>query len=165
MTSPDEPTPDDPTDPVEPAVDAPPPAAPLGEVERVPLKVVPIYVQPLEDEPLEDEPLLDEPLVEEETAKKRRTPAFALATALLTAGTVAVHVAAIVVASGGDYPDGTLLAYVAVGLSVLAVITGVVAGIRGPARGWVIAAVVLAVLANPVVLLSVLRFLSGLQTT
>lgn len=161
QTSPDEPTtPDEPTNRTEPPVVPPSP----GEVERVPLKVVPIFVQPIEEEPeAPDAP--DEDLVEEEPAPKPRTPLFAAAAGLLALATVAVHIAAIAVATGGDFPTGTFLGYFAVGLSGLAIVVGAVAIIRGRYRAWAIAAVVLAVLANPVVLLVVLRFLSGLQTS
>ena len=155
MTSPDEqPTPEEP-----PVV----PSAP-GQVERVPLKVVPIYLQPIEEEP-EAPDVPDEELVEEERAPKPRTPVFAAAAGLLALATVVVHITAIVVATGGDFPTGTFLGYLAIGLSGLAVVVGAVAIIWGRYRAWAIAAVVLAVLANPVVLLVVLRFLSGLQTS
>jgi cell shape-determining protein MreD len=134
----------------------------LGEVERVPLKVVPIYVQPIEDEP---EPVEEqEEVIQEETAPKPRTVVFAAAAAVLALGTLVAHIVAIAVATAGDFPAGTLLGYVAIGLSVLAVVVGAVAIIRRRARRWAIAAVVLAVLANPIVLLTVLSFLSGLQT-
>ncbi len=131
-----------------------------GEVERVPLKVVPIYVTPIEDEPEAPE---EEPEVVEETPRVRR-PWIGLAAVALTVATIGVHAAAIVVASNGDFPAGTLLGYIAIGLSALAVVVGVVAAVVGRGRAWGIAAAVVAVLANPWVLLIVLRFLSGIQT-
>ena len=72
--------------------------------------------------------------------------------------------AAIAVATAGDFPTGTYLGYVAIGLSVLAVVVGVTAVIIGHGRVWAVPAIAVAVLANPWVLLTVLRFLSGLQT-
>lgn len=131
-----------------------------GEVERVPLKVVPIYVTPIEDEPEAPE---EEPEVVEETPRVRR-PWIGLAAVALTVATIGVHAAAIVVASNGDFPAGTLLGYIAIGLSALAVVVGVVAAVVGRGRVWGIAAAVVALLANPWVLLIVLRFLSGIQT-
>jgi len=132
-----------------------------GEVERVPLKVVPIFVQPIEEEPEAPE---EEPVVVEEPVRVRR-PYVGLAAAVLALGTVAVHIAAIVVATGRDFPTGTYLGYVAIGLSALAVVVGVIAAVIGRGRAWGIAAAVVGILANPWVLLVVLRFLSGLQTS
>lgn|GEM_PF-2311722 len=132
-----------------------------GEVERVPLKVVPIYVQPIEDEPEPPE----EEFVAEEPAPKKRTALLGIVAAVLALGTIGVHAAAIVVASTGDFPLGTTLGYVAIGVSVLAVVVGVVAAILGRGRTWGIAATILAIAANPFVLLAVLTFLSGLQTS
>ena len=140
-----------------------PDGSPQGEVERVPLKVVPIYVQPLEDEPAIEPD--DDVIVEDLTPTPRRRPVWAaLAAILLALGTVAVHVSAIVVASGGDFVTGTTLGYVAIGLSVVAVVVAIAAVVIGRWRWWALAAGLLAVLANPWVLLTVLRFLSGLQT-
>ena len=135
-----------------------PDSPPAAEVERVPLKVVPIYVQPIEDEP---EPL-DE-VVAEEPAPRRRPPAW-IAAVVLALGTIGAHIAAIVVASAGDFPMGTLLGYVAIGLSLLAVVAGVIAAILGRGRTWGMVAAVIAVLANPFVLLTVLTGLSQLQS-
>ena len=131
----------------------------MGEVERVPLKVVPIFVQPIEEEP----PVEDDILVEEPFPRKR--PVYvAFAAAALALGTIGVHIAAIVVASAGEFVTGTLLGYVAIGLSALAVLTAIGALVVGRLRVCAIAAGILAILANPIVLLVVLRFLSGLQT-
>ena len=152
---------EEPTGPDELAADGPR----LGEVERVPLKVVPIYVHPIEDEPPVEQAEDADEVLDEEPAPKRRTAAYAFSAVVLALGTVAVHIAALVVATEGDFPAGTLLGYIAVGLSVLAVLTGIVAVIRRRAWVWALIATVVAVLANPVVLLAVLRFLSGLQTT
>jgi hypothetical protein len=138
-------------------------------VERVPLKVVPIYVHPIEDEFADHDAGPDgtpaDEVVEEEPARRPRTPAFAISAVVLAAVTIAVHIAAIVVAIDGDFPLGTLLGYLAIGTSALAVIVGIVAVVIGRGRGWAFAAVLVAILANPVVLLAVLRALSGLQTT
>lgn len=130
-----------------------------GDVERVPLKVVPIFVQPLEDEPD-----VEEEIVAEEPAPKRLRPYLGIVALLLALATVGVHIAAIVVASSGDFPTGTYLGYGAIGVSALAVVFGLVAAVSGSGRAWGIIAAVLAVLANPWVLLIVLRFLSGAQT-
>jgi hypothetical protein len=136
----------------------------LGEVERVPLKVVPIFVTPIDDQP--EPPEEQMPAEEaEEDAPRKPTSLIGLTAVALALATIGVHIAAIVVASGGDFPTGTTLGYLAVGLSALAVVVGILAAIVGRGRAWGIGAAIIAVLANPWVLLVVLRFLSGLQTS
>ena len=153
MTSPEEPI-------------APDDAPPHGEVERVPLKVVPIFVQPIVDEPelvVEDDDDLDA-AVSTEDEPRRRTRLVGIAAMVLALGTIGVHIAAVVVSSAGDFATGAQLGWVAIGLSALAVLVGVTAAIIGRGRAWGIVAVLVAVLANPYVLLTVLRLLSGAQT-
>ena len=154
MTSPEEPI-------------APDDAPPHGEVERVPLKVVPIFVQPIVDEPelvVEDDDDDLDPAVSAEDEPRRRTRLVGIAAAVLALGTIGVHIAAVVVSSAGDFATGAQLGWVAIGLSALAVLVGVVAAIIGRGRAWGIVAALVAVLANPYVLLTVLRLLSGAQT-
>ena len=153
MTSPEEPI-------------APDDAPPHGEVERVPLKVVPIFVQPIVDEPelvVEDDDDLDA-AVSAEDEPRRRTRLVGIAAMVLALGTIGVHIAAVVVSSAGDFATGAQLGWVAIGLSALAVLVGVIAAIIGRGRAWGIVAVLVAVLANPYVLLTALRLLSGAQT-
>ena len=137
--------------------------SPGDEVERVPLKVVPIFVTPIDVEPEVDEEVDDAEVVDEPTPRVRR-PLLGWAAALLAAATIGVHIAAIVVASSGDFATGTVLSYVAIGLSALAVVAGISGAIVGPRRAWGIVAALVAALANPVVLLWLLRQLSELQT-
>jgi uncharacterized membrane protein len=73
--------------------------------------------------------------------------AFALG--LATAGAL---VTGIVLATGDRFRDATWAAWAAVGISVLAVLFGLVALILGRDRAWAVAGVVLAILANPLVL-------------
>ena len=133
-----------------------------AEVERVPLKVVPIFVTAIE----EPEAVEPEVVVEPEPQREpgRRTPWVAVAAGILALGTVGVHIAALVVATGGAFELGTMLGYVAIGLSALAVLTGIAAAVVGRLRGWAVAAAVVGLLANPYLLLVVLRLLSGAQT-
>ena len=135
----------------------------IGEVERVPLKVVPIFVTAIEEVP-EPPEADDDDVVVNEGEPKPRTPAVLIAAVVLALAAVGVHIAAIVVATAGDFPAGTILGYVAIGLSVLAVVVGVVAAIVGRGRVWAIVAASVGLLANPFLLLVALRFLSGLQT-
>jgi hypothetical protein len=66
---------------------------------------------------------------------------------------VAVLIAALAVNAPGRYLTSTVLAYVADGLSVVALVLGIVGIAANRGRGAGIAAVVLAVLGNPLVLL------------
>jgi hypothetical protein len=113
---------------------------PTSADEATPTDVerVPLKVVPIFVTPIEDEPEVpeDEPQLVEEPVARPRRPWLGLAAVVLTLGTIGVHVAALIVSTAGDFPAGTLLAYAAI----------------------------VAVLANPVVLLAILRFLSGLQT-
>ena len=135
----------------------------VGAVERVPLKVVPIFVTAIEEVP-EPPEVDDNDVVDDEGEPRRRSPALLIAAATLALAAVGVHISAIVIATAGDFPTGTVLGYVAIGLSVLAVVVGVVAAILGRGRVWAIVAASVGLLANPFLLLVVLRFLSGLQT-
>ena len=57
---------------------------------------------------------------------------------------------------------GVGLSYSAIGLSVLAVLAGIVAVVADWGRGWGIAAIAVGVLLNPVVLLNVLTWIGAL---
>ena len=127
-----------------------------GELERVPIKVVPYYVQPLDSEP--EPPILD---VEPEAPSRLRwLPG--LAALVLAVSTAIVHGTAIAAATGGDFAGGELLGYVAVGLSIGSFVVGAAAILLGRGRAFGVAAVLLGVLANPVVLLKVLELAAGL---
>ncbi|MCU1423269.1 MAG: hypothetical protein JWN36_2920 [Microbacteriaceae bacterium] len=82
----------------------------------------------------------------------------ALAVAVLAA---AVEVIAIVVGSAGQWPLATGLAWAVIVLTVVALVLGVVAAVRNRGRAWGAAAIVVAVLANPLVQIGVLRALGG----
>lgn len=91
--------------------------------------------------------------------RKSRLPGLiAFAAVVVAAG---IQVAAIVVASANDYPPAVVLAWFAIVLSAAAVVAGVVAAILGRGRRWGIAAAVLGIVTNPLVLLGVLRFVAG----
>lgn len=128
------------------------------DLEQVPLKVVPMYVEgpaPAPETPDDDSPEL-------EVAPERRwRPIVGAAALLLAVATAVMHGIAVNVASNGDAPAGTTLAYVAIALSALAVLAGLVALIANLGRRVGAAAIVLGVLANPVVLLWVLRWFGG----
>jgi hypothetical protein len=135
-----------------------------GPVERIPTKVVPFYVVGYDEETVPSGPDV-EPTVGEEPEEPSRVPAtlvgvLAFVSAVLMA---ALHVIGIVVASGSAYEAATVIAYAAIGFSVLAVAGGIAAVILRRGRGWGIAAIVIGVVANPVILLYLLRLVSQLQ--
>ena len=132
-----------------------------GEVERVPIKVVPYYVQDEPDVEVEPDP---DPVVEPVETPRRRTRLVGIGAAVLALATVALTAAAVVISSGGDFPLGTFLAYVAIGTSAAAVLVALVAIVGGFGRRWGIGALVVGVLANPLVLLTVLNWAERLQT-
>jgi len=72
---------------------------------------------------------------------------------LLSVVMVALVVVAIQVDAPGHYLAATVLAYAAITVSAAAVVLGLVAAIRGRQRGVAIAALVIAVLGDPLVLL------------
>lgn len=122
-----------------------------GSVERVPLKVVPYYVEPL---PVDE---TTEPPEIEVVPEPATTPLVGLVAALLALATIIVHAVAITVATAGDFATATVLGYVAIGLSIAAVLGGVFAAITQRGRRIGIGAAIVAIVANPFVLLSLLR--------
>ncbi len=133
-----------------------------GELEPVPLKVVPMYVEPDDAEPAAPEG--PEPPEIQVVAARARTPLVGIAALALAVLTAIVHGVAVAVASGGDAQTGTVLAVVAIGLSILAVVGGLVALIAGLGRRTGAAAFVLGGLANPVVLLNLLRWVQAVAS-
>lgn len=133
-----------------------------GEIEHVPLKVVPMYVEV--ESPEAAAPDETEPPEIRGVASNVRSPLVGIAALGLAVVTAVVHGVAVGVASGGDPPAGTVLAVIAISLSVLAVVGGLVALIGGFGRRWGAAAIVLAVLANPVVLLTLLGWVQSIAS-
>ncbi len=74
---------------------------------------------------------------------------------------VPVQVVAIAVASHGAWTPGWTLAWVDVALGVVAVVMGVFALVRSRGRRWAVAAVVLAVAGDPLVLVALFRLLGA----
>ena len=132
-----------------------------GPVERVPLKVVPYYVQPDPDEP-GDEPEYE--VHPDEPAARRRTILVGIGAAVLAAAVIALTSTGVVVGAGGDLVASTALAYAAIVVSLVAVVVSLVAIVGGFGRRWGVAALLVAVLANPLVLLTVLDAAERLQT-
>ena len=92
----------------------------------------------------------------------RRPPRWpGILTCVLVVLMLAATAAGIQVAASGDYTTSTALAYAAISLSVAAIILGLIAIVRRWARPAGVVGTIVAVLGNPLVLLYVLRTLSG----
>ena len=123
------------------------------------IKVVPMYIEPRpEDEPAPQPAPTPRPA--------RRAPRALLGIVALAFAVVcaALTVAGVTVATSGMFPVATLLAYAAIGFSVVAVVGGLAAMITGRGRFWGVGAILLGLVGNPVLLLSLLRLVSALQS-
>jgi hypothetical protein len=137
-----------------------------GPADDIPTKVVPYvvtgYAVDEEGEGAED---VDGELPEQEgTIAPRWRAALGIGALVLAAATAALTASAIVVASANDYPAGIMLGYAAIAVSALAVVAGGLAAILARGGRFGVAAIVLAIVANPFVLLVALRFFGGFQT-
>ncbi len=83
--------------------------------------------------------------------------AFVLAVALLITEGVAINLA-----TTGSLAAATVTAQLLNGLTVIPFALGVVALVRGPYRGWAIAAMIVSVIANPFMLRTVLSLFGSL---
>jgi hypothetical protein len=90
---------------------------------------------------------------------RTRLGLLSLGAALITAVST---VAGILAAMGGKYEASILLAYLATGLSVVAVLCGAAAVVTGRGRAWGALAVVLGILSSPPLLTRLLSWASGL---
>ncbi len=127
-------------------------------LEKAPIKVVPIYF---------DEPLKTQPVDVADSAPeppREKTPLIGALAVGVALGSAVLQAVAIAVATGGDYLFSTVLAYLAIGFSVLAIAGGVVAIVLDRGRRLGIIALAAGVLANPFVLLLLLSGLGSLTT-
>ena len=111
----------------------------------------------IEDAPVEIPVEEDAPLQPE----REKTPllgAIAMTAAVVT-GTL--HAAAVALASNGVYQTSTVLAITAIGLSVVAIVVGIVAAILDRGRRVGVVAAIVGLVANPLVVLVTLQFFSG----
>ena len=127
------------------------------------IKVVPMYIEP---HPEDEAAAVPEPPPAPPQRRTRRLPralvgvvAFALAVVC-----IALTFTGVSVATDGEFPVATVLAYAAIALSVLAVLGGLAAIITRRGVGWGVVAVLVGVVGNPFLLLSLLRLVSALQS-
>lgn len=83
--------------------------------------------------------------------------AFVTALVLLLTESVAINLA-----NTGSPGSATVLAQLLNWLTIIPFVLGAVALVRGPHRGWAIAAMIVSVIANPFILLNVLSFFGSL---
>ncbi|MEV8254345.1 1,4-dihydroxy-6-naphthoate synthase [Rhodoglobus sp. NPDC076762] len=134
-----------------------------GDIERVATKVVPYYVVGVVDDEETDVPIDGESGAsaepEEAPVVRRRRPRWVgFIAAALGFATFVLFIIAMIVSAGGDYPTGTALAYATIVTSISAAITAVISLILGLQRRWAGFGLALAVLANPLIVLTVFRF-------
>lgn len=71
------------------------------------------------------------------------------------------EVVGVFLANNGQFTVATLIGQALVGLTVLSFLLGLFAAIRGLGRGWGIAAMILSLLVNPLVLINLLGLFGG----
>ncbi len=131
------------------------------------IKVVPMYIEGEElaqsaSRTPDDAPM--PPIASDASVERVTTALLGIVAVVIGVLTAAGLIAAIVIASAGDWALATDVAYVAIGMSVVAVGGGVTAVVLRRGRRSGALAVILGVCANPLVLLVVLQFFAGGET-
>lgn len=134
-----------------------------GDIERVATKVVPYYVVGVVSEdvdaPTDNE---EEAVFEPEPRIRWKRPRWVgFVAAALGLATLVLFIIAMIVSAGGDFSAGTSIAYTAIVVSISAAITAVLCLAFGLQRRWAAFGLALAILANPIIVLNVLRFLGN----
>jgi hypothetical protein len=140
-----------------------------GDIERVGTKVVPYYVVGVvEDEPEVSTEQPDPNTVNPESVapdsylvRRPRPTWLGFIAATLGVATFVLLIVAMLIATGGDFPTGTILSYVTIVVSISAVITAVISLVFGYQRRWAAFGLAMAILANPLVLVTVFRSFGG----
>ena len=130
-------------------------------MEHVPTKVVPFYVTGYDEVDVPTEP--EEPAEAPEPAEARvsRSSILGQIALCLALATAAAHVIGVVLAVSGSFVAGTVFAWIAVVASIVTILVSLVSIFGRFGRGWAIAALILGVFANPLLLLNMLNFLGG----
>jgi len=97
--------------------------------------------------------------------ESRKTAHLGFSALLLATGLLALVAYAVFAALDGDFERATLLAWIAVGGSILTGLMGLAALVLGYGRLWGLAAVVVSLLANPFALRAILGFFGDLAAT
>lgn len=135
-----------------------------GDIERVATKVVPYYVVGVvDDEPeISPEPPEGDDVDDSSYLVRRPRPTWLgyIASALGVA-TLVLLIIAMLVATGGNFVAGTTLSYVTIAVSVATVLIAALCLVLGYQRRWAAFGLALAILANPIILVTVFRFFGG----
>jgi uncharacterized membrane protein YcjF (UPF0283 family) len=131
-----------------------------ADLEQVPIKVVPMYID--ETAPVETAPV-DGETDPQRAARKNRWGLLGLAALVVAALALVTQAIAIIVASASDFAAGTVLGYLAIGLSVLSVAGGIAAVVTRRGRRAGAAGIALGVVGNPLFVLGVLRLLDSVR--
>ncbi len=125
-----------------------------ADLEQVPIKVVPMFI---EEETPTGAPAV--PIVERIRVGVLGSIAVGVAALALV-----TQVIAILVASANDFSTGTVLGYLAIGLSVLGVAGGIAAVVTRRGRPAGAVAIAIGIVGNPLIVLWVLRLLDSVRT-
>ncbi|MGV8877313.1 MAG: 1,4-dihydroxy-6-naphthoate synthase [Rhodoglobus sp.] len=141
-----------------------------GDIERIATKVVPYYVVGVVDEQQQPSADPSETNGDAESAEdvtgaaavaRRRPTWLGYLAAGLGLATFVLFIVAMIVAIGGDFLAGTALAYSTIAVSIIAIVCATICLIFGYQRRWAAFGLCLAILANPIVLVSVFRLFGG----
>lgn len=91
-----------------------------------------------------------------------RGPGLGILALLLAVGFAVVHVVAVIAGVDGDFARSSQLAYVAIGGTAVSLLLGAVTVVIGAGRRWGVVAVLVSLVANPLVLIRILDFFGGL---
>ena len=126
-----------------------------GETLHAPIKVVPIYFDPIDETIVEAEPAASAPAPTPDAPTRRSGLVGGLSVVAAVVSVVLTGIG-VGVASSGGYDAGTVIAWVSIVISAVAVLGGLVAIVLGRGRAAGVVAVILGVFANPWVLASLL---------
>jgi hypothetical protein len=127
----------------------------------VPLKVVPMFIDEQVVELQDDTP----PVAPQqaEPAPRRPRPWVGLLAITLGLAAAIVQVIAVTTASDGAFEAGIVLGYLAIIIAIAAVVAGIAAIIVRRGRRIGVIGIVIGLIANPLLLLGILRFFAGPQ--
>ncbi|WP_010205395.1 hypothetical protein [Salinibacterium sp. PAMC 21357] len=140
-----------------------------GDIDRIATKVVPYYVVGVVDDDPEisaDDPNFnddgpDDAAPDGYLARRPRPTWLGYIAALLGFATLVLLIVAMLVATGGNFGAGTALSYATIIVSISAIITAVICLVLGYQRRWAAFGLALAILANPIGLVTVFRYFGG----
>ncbi|MDP3208019.1 MAG: hypothetical protein Q8M65_02625 [Rhodoglobus sp.] len=131
-----------------------------GPTPKVPIKVVPIYFDVPATVPVDTAQPEDAPHAQ----PREKTASLGTAAVVLAVVAGILQGVGIGVATAGDFSQATIFAYLAIAIAVVALGAGVAAIVLDRGRRLGIIATILAIFANPYLLLGMLRLFCSLTT-